>query len=191
MNTPDITIPTVYVMGPTNAGKSTLLDAIRSDPRYSLVEVGKMMRAKYPPEYFRGLGASAHTHTEVVQMCLDGMFAAQQGGARAVFVDGQPRDLEQTKILRSLNNRRTFLVLWAPEDVRTGRAQKRDGNDPSKLELSLKRMRGDCVTLFDVVSHLLMHDEHVVVMDTTESFYDPASAATVAEMTAVRAKVKG
>jgi hypothetical protein len=171
------TIPTVYVMGPTNAGKSTLMDVIRCMPMVATVEVGKMLRAKYPPEHFQGQAAPKHTAAEAIKMCLDGIHGAKAEGKSVAFVDGQPRDIEQARELCGIKNRRVFLVLIAPEDVRTGRAQERDGADPAKLELSLKRMRGDCVGLFDVTSFLLMAGEHVIFRDTSASHYTSWDAA--------------
>jgi hypothetical protein len=95
-------------------------------------------------------------------------------------VDGQPRDLEQVETLCAIPNRRVFLVLWASEEVRTARAMKRDGHDPAKLDLSLKRMRGDCVALFDIMCHLQMRGEQVIVEDTASEGYTPWETACMA-----------
>ena len=48
---------TIYGIGPTNAGKSTFLRATqRGNPAVGLIEVGKILRAKYPPPTPEHLG---------------------------------------------------------------------------------------------------------------------------------------
>ena len=74
-----MTLSLVFVIGATNAGKSTLINAAR-ELGCCVVEVGKMMRAKYPPEYFKGSAAPEHTDKESWGMLLDGLEQAKLQG---------------------------------------------------------------------------------------------------------------
>jgi adenylate kinase family enzyme len=159
-------IPLAFVLGPTNAGKTTLLDHLRKDDNNGIVEVGKLMRAKYPPYYFKGSGAPAHTQTEALQMCMDGIENAANQGKLCVFIDGQPRNIEQFHILNALPNPKHYVFLWAPVEDRMQRAVARDGNDPEKLKLSLDRIVGDGQSLFDVLVNIIITKANMSVVPT-------------------------
>lgn len=161
----------VYVIGPTNAGKSTLLNYAATQPDVGLVEVGKMMRAKYPPEHFKGQSNPAHTAAEAWQMYLDGVHAHTVDPKLLVLIDGQPRDREQTSKILGERRPRLFLHLWAPEDVRRARAELRDAGHPGKLELSLQRMTNDPPQLYDVLSRLHAAGEVLHTVDTSSDRY--------------------
>jgi len=159
-------IPLVFVIGPTNVGKTTLMDMLSKFPGIGTVEVGKRMRAKYPPSYFKGSAAPAHTETETMAMCTDTIEEHQAAGKKICFIDGQPRSLKQLDFFAALPNPKLFWLQWASEGVRTERALKRDAADEAKLQLSMDRMRGDCVTLFDIVTMLIHRGEQVAVRNT-------------------------
>ena len=179
------TIPLIFVMGATNVGKSTIMDTVRSYPTLGTIEVGKLMRAKYPPEHFQGQGAPAHTQVEAWKMLTDGI--ADHAGARiiidrdevrreVIFVDGQPRNQEQTKWALALPNPKLFLHLWAPPEVREARARNRDKDDPAKLELSLKRLIDDPRVLFDCLTMIKLNSERRSHMGAYENTYDTTAA---------------
>lgn len=159
----------VYVIGPTNAGKSTFLAHVGKFKHVGLVEVGKMMRAKYPPSHFAGQSNPAHTAAEAWQMYLDGVEAHKAAGKSGIYIDGQPRDTKQTlELLRVPYRNRVFLHLWAPLEVRQARAEARDKDDPAKLELSRQRLVNDDPQVYNVVSRLeASHSERVVHVDTS------------------------
>ena len=166
-------IPLIFVMGATNVGKTTFMDLCRGYPRQvGLVEVGKLMRAKYPPEHFKGSGAPAHTQVEAWQMMTDGIAAHAAGtdphvpSVGVVVIDGQPRNVEQTQWALAMPNPKVFLHLWCPPDVRQDRAQKRDAADPAKLELSMRRMIDDPRVLYDC---LTMIDLYVLGDDNEDA----------------------
>ena len=173
-------IPLVFVLGATNAGKSTLMDSVRSYPRIGTVEVGKMMRAKYPPEYFKGNASPAHTNDEGIRMGLDGIIAEEAAWKDICFIDGQPRTLKQVDAFCALPNPKSFLHLWAPDSVRRERAIARDGHDAVKLGLSLERLHGDAPALLDVLSVLLAGGERVTTWRTDRDEYSPWGAANAA-----------
>lgn len=165
-------IPLIFVMGATNVGKTSFMDCARGYAAIGLVEVGKLMRAKYPPDYFKGQGAPAHTQTEAWQMMTDGIAAHAAGtdphgpSVSAVLIDGQPRNVEQTQWALKMPNPKVFLHLWCPPDVREERARKRDAADPAKLELSLKRLVDDPRTLFDCLTMIRLHTNEPDHVDT-------------------------
>jgi len=172
----------VFVIGPTNAGKGTFLDAAkRWDDRVGLVEVGKMMRAKYldpksphyDPDHFKGQAAPKHTAVEAWQMMLDGIRNNEENGKSVILVDGQPRDIEQCERIHQryevgippdLDWTVTFAHIYAPEALRWERAQARDANDPAKLALSKARLQGDAVGLYEVMTRLIHYRSNVVTL---------------------------
>lgn len=180
-----------FVMGMTNAGKSTLIDAVKTIPDLGTVEVGRMMRAKYPPEHFAGQDAPKHTATEAWQMMLDGIDAHRY--KKAIFIDGQPRDVEQATrsvaLAKFHNWDSEYLILAAPHEVRLARAISRDGKDlpetirnalisggpvdlskvPSALELALKRMTNDYKSNYNVLAELARHGIAPTWIHTDES----------------------
>ena len=153
----------IYLLGATNAGKSTFLQrALAAVPRAHEVEVGKMMRAKYldpasphyQPDYFKGQAAPDHTEAEAWQMMLDGIAAAPEG-TEMILIDGQPRSVKQAVAAATMpGHERMFLHLWAPRHVRQARAEARDKDSPEKLRLSLQRMDNDPPVLYEVLSVL-------------------------------------
>ncbi len=192
------TLPLIFVMGVTNVGKSTLMDTARGydakpDPAdegrvfgagIGLIEVGKMMRAKYPPEHFKGQGAPAHTQVEAWQMLLDSLKTHVENGMRVAIVDGQPRNLEQCEWALAMPNPKLFLHLWAPPRVREARAAKRDVADPDRAKLTAARLTTDLVALYDVMMRLQVQQLtkwcSVQVADTSQPDYVPWSALRMA-----------
>lgn len=148
----------LFVIGPTNAGKSTFLQKAKAAwPEVGLVEVGKMMRAKYPPEHFQGQAAPAHTQVEALQMMMDGIKAAEAAGCPMALIDGQPRDMDQLKLILGMRDKYmiAFLHLWAPLEERERRARERDKDNPAKLELSLARMKNDPPMIYEIFSTVI------------------------------------
>jgi hypothetical protein len=182
----------IFVIGATNAGKSTLIEAAKH-LGHGTVEVGKAMRAKHPPEYFQGSAAPEHTEIEAWQCLLDGIAAsnlahsikyAPFGGERRAFcfIDGQPRSLKQYhKVRRDFPYyQTTFVHLWAPNTEREIRARNRDKGDPAKLALSLARLNGDIPVLYDML--FLMAQEHLPIqhVNTNAAKYDAQVAVKCA-----------
>lgn len=156
-----------HVIGPTNAGKTTFLEFAGKRPDVGLIEIGKVLRAKYPPEHFAGLSNPAHTAVEAWQIYLDTLAAHVAAGKRLVLADGQPRDVKQTQEILDHPSHRIFLHLWAPQLVRHARALARDAGNPEKIALSMKRLASDDQSCYEVVVRLECADEVVLHYDTS------------------------
>jgi cytidylate kinase len=161
-------------MGPTGAGKSTLLAAFGRNKWVGLVEVGKMMREKYPLSHFQGHGSPTHTQKEAWQMCLDGIATHTALKKHLIVIDGQPRNMEQFDLARALPNPRIFVHLWAPLAVREARVIGRDNANPEALKLAQSRLTGDLSNLYNIVS-LLDSDvqQTTFTYDTSREGYGP------------------
>jgi hypothetical protein len=169
-----------FIMGPTNAGKSTLIQATKDYyPQFGTVEVGKLMRAKYPPEFFQGQAAPKHTAVEAWQMMLDGI--ADAGAKKAVLIDGQPRDIEQCERSILLPYPKLYIVLTASAEVREFRARARDSADPKRLELALARLHGDLPILNSIVSMLRDYGKQVREFSTESHNYQPLDVLRLIE----------
>ena len=165
----------VYVIGPTNAGKTTLLDLCALQQTICTVEVGKMMRAKYPPSYFQGQSNPKHTADEAWQMYLDGV---QRGidstECRLILCDGQPRDVKQTEdCIADKRFYKIYVHLWAPDAIREARADARDFDSPEALALSKARLVNDIPSNYGVLVRLLNAKETVWSYDTSSTTYSP------------------
>ncbi len=176
-STPE-SLPLIFVMGVTNTGKSTIMETMRGYEHagVGLIEVGKMMRAKYPPEYFKGSGAPQHTQAEAWGMMNDGIKAHVDAGRKVALIDGQPRNWEQMQWALSMPNPKSFIHLWAPPQTRLERAHKRDSTDVAKLKLTLDRLHDDVLKLYDIIAFLHLRGERVETIDTTSTHYAPFPA---------------
>ena len=159
----------IFVIGPTNAGKSSVMDAVKQLPngKHATIEIGKALRAKYPPEYFAGQSNPKHTAVEAWSLFVQDSHKHTEAGARYIWVDGQPRDLEQAhQILERFRDRpAVFVHLHARREVRLARAQARD-TDPAKLALSMARMDGDIPAIYEILALLNKHHKDVMWCDT-------------------------
>jgi hypothetical protein len=165
----------VFMMGATNAGKSTALQAL-SEMGWGdigLVEVGKLLRAKYGEAYFKGQAAPSHTQTEAWQLLIDGIQEHARNNVKFVVCDGQPRSFDQVYNSLKLPNERIYINLYAPADVREARARARDSANPEKLALSLARLHGDIPMLYEINSILMAAKQEVWAYRTDEDLYNP------------------
>ncbi len=180
-------IDLMFVIGATGAAKSTFLKAAQEamPERVGVVEVGKKMRAMFPPDYFKGQAAPAHTEQLAMELCDDGILDCIRNGKSVVLIDGQPRTVEQANILigkytggiDTLKYNCRFIHLFAPTAVCKERLLKRDGADAGSLDLAMARLTGDLPALYEVLSILIDFDSNrVLTFDTSNPKYDPATA---------------
>jgi hypothetical protein len=190
-----------FVLGPTNVGKSTLLEHAGRLPGVGLVEVGKLMRAKYldpksphyDPDYFKGSAAPTHTATEAWKMMQTGIDDAIDMGAHTVFIDGQPRDVDQAdgvygdyEIIADKYNV-LYVNLFAQLETRVARANARD-KDEAKLRLSMQRMEADCIKIYEVISRVLLRGGKIITLATDHSTFSPADTAAMLVSTSLRSR---
>lgn len=154
----------VFVIGATNAGKSLFMDAAKEHDNLGTVEVGRMMREKYPPEHFQGNAAPEHTVAEAWAMMREGIDAHLD--KRYIFIDGQPRDKKQAEDITRLWPAAWFMLLAASHETREARAMQRDGDDPARMALTRARLDTDYRGLFDVLQVLITNKARLRVFDT-------------------------
>jgi adenylate kinase family enzyme len=163
----------IYVVGATNTGKTTLLEKVKEKwpELVHLIQVGKILRSKYPPEYFEGQAAPSKTQEEAIQLVLDGIKAGEN--KQFILVDGQPRDTTQADTLCQLPTFRDQIIieLVAPREIRVKRAEARDTG--SKLELSLQRMDKDILCTHEVRVACIQYNMTWISVDTSLEEYDP------------------
>lgn len=165
----------VYVIGPTNAGKTTLMDLCLLNDSIVLVEVGKWLRAKYPPSHFQGQSNPKHTADEAWALYTEGLrngIANQK--CKIIVCDGQPRDIKQTEdVIAESRFHKLFVHLWAPDDVREKRAEARDFDSPEALALSKARLINDIPSNYGVLVRLLNAKQTLWSFDTSSPDYTP------------------
>jgi adenylate kinase family enzyme len=170
-----------FVMGATNVGKSTFLQSVKDawPNDVHLVEVGKALRAKYPPEYFQGQGNPAHTQQEAIDLCFAGILDGEFLGRRYILVDGQPRDVGQAESIMKFDGcsslrERAVIELVCPREERRRRAMNRDRSDGSSLALALERLDRDVLQLHEVLLAFTKYQIHR--FNTGKETYEPLSA---------------
>ena len=152
----------IYMMGVTNAGKTTLIDKlVEQDSRIGAVQVGKEFRRRYPPGHFAGQGAPDHTEEEALRIYSELLDLAKD--KQIVLVDGQPRRMSQVPLViegahKAGFNNQHALWLWEPDEVLLERILLRFPGDslPERQgrELCHQRLVNDKKDLYPVLWHM-------------------------------------
>jgi hypothetical protein len=161
----------LFILGPTNCGKSTLINKMEKSGVFYPVLIGKILRAKYPPEYFEGQAAPAKTDNDAWSIMVDEINSAHNS-CKIPMIDGQPRNSVQYQwcVRDYFNNPEydcKFIKLWASREERVRRAKLRD-TDEAKLALSMRRMDDDVLVLEDIVSKLQLNFPTSFLLVNTE-----------------------
>ena len=159
-----MTVEYVYIIGVTCSGKDHLMDYIESkDPTVGSVRVGKIMRERYPPDYFKGSGAPEHTQQEALKIFEDEIQRLKD--KRVILISGQPRRLSQIEHTIGKYHG-TVVWLHADEDVLKQRIGKRSAADQ---ELAFARIKNDQIDLYKVLHRLWRRPEtSMLAYDTGE-----------------------
>jgi len=176
-----------FIMGPTCSGKSTLLKFAEAyEPKLiGLVEVGKILRAKYPPDYFKGQDAPKHTQEEAWELCEKTVFEHLNANKKLVLVDGQPRCLDQVHkcVTRFAGLPCSYILLTADLEVRRERAKIKYRDDPGSLDLAMQRATNDMLSNYTVIAELLRLGVTISVVDTTKHLDAAGLVKTLLEAT--------
>ncbi len=169
----------LHIIGVTNSGKTTLMDIAERLPGVGVVEVGRILRAKYPPEYFKGSGNPAHTAAEAWQIYCDTITKHDQDRKIACFISGQPRDMKQLQDLQNQFMSKydcRFINMFASSAELERRARKRDTGEA--LDLSLQRLKNDPPKLLEIINVIHSIWPHRLQSVNTEaSGYNPVALA--------------
>jgi energy-coupling factor transporter ATP-binding protein EcfA2 len=162
----------IFVMGPTCSGKSTLLQiASQMSPSVGLVEVGKMLRAKYPPSHFAGQCNPAHTAGEAWDLCRSEVDRLTEGRKGIILVDGQPRDRHHVEkiyehFVRKGKYKVRFILVDAELAERERRARaSRSGEDLETL--AIPRLTNDMISNYTVMVEIIKQGGSIEVFDST------------------------
>jgi predicted kinase len=168
------------IMGACYTGTTTLLAKCKQEEPslFGLVEVGKLLRAKYGEDHFKGQAAPDHTEQEAWDLGEREMNARIREGHKVILVDGQPRRINQfQKMVNYVAAHEypiIYTVLYAPLDERKERAIKRDGGDEARTRLGNARLTDDMVKQHDLLL-MMMSSGYVAelnVYDTTHMGWD-------------------
>lgn len=140
----------LFVMGPTNVGKSFIVEHAADQYSGHKVMVGKILREKYNPDFFKGEQAPEHTSKESLRLMIDGIQEGIDDKKPLIVVDGQPREFCQLEKIFNLYIEGElkesvdvyFLLLHCSEDIRKSRLEQRD-MDEKELQLSKDRFSKD------------------------------------------------
>lgn len=158
----------LHLLGNTGVGKTTLMDKLtaRNSDACVGISVGRELRKKYPPEYFAGQAAPAHTEVEALQLYKD--FVGHYKYNRSlIIVDGQPRKNSQVAPILEAHPecRHVFLLLHATHETRESRLLGRDSSDSEKWKLSSARLDADYRNSYEVMVGLAQHGIELTVAD--------------------------
>ena len=146
----------LHLLGNTGSGKTTLLDFLTSawPDDITGISVGREFRKKYPPEFFEGQAAPAHTEQEAMSMYTDFVTERRDHGYGLIIVDGQPR--KQSQVAACINNasglQHDFLLVHADHGIRNDRLDS--SRSGSSLELAIRRLDTDYRNQYEVMVEL-------------------------------------
>lgn len=150
------------IFGSTNVGKSTYIEKAAanrgpwSNLKIATAQIGKELRKRYPPSYFKGSGACDHTEKEALDLLQQ--FVDQSQDADVLLIDGQPRRVDHIDPILKMCPELEVIWLFEPDEIITERAKKRaeQSDDPiGHFKLSKARMVNDKLQLWPVVWELL------------------------------------
>lgn len=165
--------------GATCAGKGTFLDYAQAQlgNRVYLVQIGKIMRTRHPPEFFDGKGAMQSTEAEVWEIFAEELTKGlADPNVRLILLDGLPRMGGQIpKLLSYFNSfvQYGFVFLHASQETRKKRVISRfpypgEENPPrppmpgetdkvkNNRDLSDRRVTNDLIQIHDVLAEVTM-----------------------------------
>lgn len=167
----------IFVWGTTCVGKSTFMAQAQEimGSRVGLVEVGKEMRRRYPPERFRGLGAMEDTEDEVFEIYTAQLRKAFGANCDFILVDGQPRLPSQIDRVLSFFPAVTKKVWWlfAEEETVNRRLNHRFKEDEEGFKLAQQRVTNDKVQLYPIAWELLHRRIPILTIEHYDGFNHP------------------
>jgi len=177
----------IFVMGPTNVGKTTYINNLKNCHGVSNVETlltGQILRKKYGEEYFKGQQAPEHTEDEVIERLRNFIIDnfKVENDNKICIIDGQPRSIRQLDMLYNLklngellfNNSRCkceIHYLYCSDEIRLKRLLSRDSNI-DKLLLSLKRFSNDELELNNIMMKMYKIGIHPLVTSINTGLKD-------------------
>lgn len=168
----------IFMIGPTNSGKTTLGDFIVSEFNAYGVFIGRELRAKYGDGAFKGQAAPEWTRIESLNMMDEGIKKGRDTGHQLIIVDGQPRSDDQTEYVidNYLNGKYSndfnsvFLLLYCSDEVRKKRMEARD-TDEAKRKLAEARFQGDLPQIYKLMYQLIVagYRDNISLLDSEHS----------------------
>jgi len=170
-------------MGVTCVGKSTFMQRSVDimGNKIGLVEVGKEMRKRYPPERFRGQAAMADTEDEIFEIYTKQL--KSQLDKEIILVDGQPRFESQVPRIWNQHPEISKSCLWLhiSDCVIQGRIRERfsiedptdcfeKGTQAAKRDLAQQRVTNDKIQLFPVLWLLISRGVKITPLEHLSDF---------------------
>ncbi len=164
----------IAVIGATASGKSTFIDfAKKQYPDYfTSINIGQILRAKYPPEYFEGQGTLDKTEDEVRKLVEDAVKEFVSSDKQVLLIDGQPRNQDQIEFLEVLQQRyeidgTVFVWVSCTDGERERRGSSRSQTQ-GELELFNSRKIADKISIHNVLFDVLDRENTVITCDTSQ-----------------------
>ncbi len=160
----------VCLSGITCSGKDTIAEMLAEmDQGIGLIQIGKEMRKRHPPEFFQGLGAMSSTEDEVKEIFKEQYEA--HSDKHTIICAGFPRVAYQYEFITQFEDR-AFIYIYSDEYDYLDRLDVRFKDNPSGRELSEQRLKNDRIQLYDMLMVLLSNDERVTVIKNTDDILD-------------------
>ena len=171
----------IFFLGPTNVGKTTLIDYSIKEFGAAGIFVGRVLRAKHGEDFFQGQAAPDCTKVESLQIMDDEIQEAIKNNKELILIDGQPRSDDQLQhILKKYIVTKTnhnvipgFLLLHCSNEIRRERMLKRDLT-PEKKKLAEQRFFGDLPQVHKVVYDLILlgYKDIIYPLNSENSFVE-------------------
>jgi hypothetical protein len=170
----------IFFLGPTNVGKTTLIEYCIKEYKAHGVFVGRILRQKYGEDFFKGQAAPEHTKIESLEIMSNGINEGINLNKELILVDGQPRSDDQLNyiIINYLDHQLkdlevNFLLLHCSDSIRKRRMEDRD-TEPEKRKLAEQRFYGDLPQVYKLTHDLITFGCRNIIypIDSENSFYE-------------------
>lgn len=169
----------VHILGVTCAGKDTLIEHIvANNPEIGAIQVGKEFRKRYPPEFFKGLGAMQSTEDEAYEIYWEQREKCR--GKKHIFVSSQPRLITQVAKIEASepDAQRLYVFIRCSDDEINRRINERFPIEHLELtspeyhkglnsrHLSADRVINDRIQNYDVLLELIARQAEIIVLES-------------------------
>jgi len=157
-----------FIMGITCVGKDELVEhAVKCCPDIGAIQVGKEMRKRHSPEYFKGLGALDETEPETWEIVREQLALCSE--KKHIFVTGMPRLKGQVSKFFSLFKIEDcrFWLLHCDEQTIYSRLKIHFKDEPCWANLAEERIENDKIQLYQVITEVLTCSKIIALENST------------------------
>lgn len=170
----------IHILGVTCVGKDSLIEflAQKFPNDIGTIQVGKEFRKRYPPEFFKGLGAMQSTEDEAYKIYCEEREKCRD--KKHIFVSSQPRLITQVSRIEESEpgTKRLYIFIRCSEEEINRRINERFPLDDLEItsseyhkalnsrHLASDRVINDRIQNYDVLLELIAREAEIIVLES-------------------------